>query len=186
MNTWHLNQALCRLFENHYWNRKNKFNTFHSSLQHMPRIMMQTANNPDEGRVRIEPVSRSPLWSHALSLAKLNKYKWWIGLQTCILWKYSLGRYFKSPVFLSCMWCKLHAIKFVVFLACALCVSQMIGWGVVKYSLWFWTCFPIGCSNGEESDRQTLWCSRCPVLSAWSAWPAPEPHQRGLQWLFLY
>uniref|UniRef100_A0A673NRM5 Kinesin-like protein KIF13B n=1 Tax=Sinocyclocheilus rhinocerous TaxID=307959 RepID=A0A673NRM5_9TELE len=26
------------------------------SQQHMPRIMMQTANNPDEGRVRIEPV----------------------------------------------------------------------------------------------------------------------------------
>uniref|UniRef100_A0A673NPN5 Kinesin-like protein KIF13B n=1 Tax=Sinocyclocheilus rhinocerous TaxID=307959 RepID=A0A673NPN5_9TELE len=27
------------------------------SQQHMPRIMMQTANNPDEGRVRIEPVA---------------------------------------------------------------------------------------------------------------------------------
>ncbi|ROJ78723.1 Kinesin-like protein KIF13B [Anabarilius grahami] len=27
------------------------------SQQHMPRIMMQTANNPDEGRVRIEPVT---------------------------------------------------------------------------------------------------------------------------------
>uniref|UniRef100_A0A673MKV0 Kinesin-like protein KIF13B n=1 Tax=Sinocyclocheilus rhinocerous TaxID=307959 RepID=A0A673MKV0_9TELE len=27
------------------------------SQQHMPRIIMQTANNPDEGRVRIEPVA---------------------------------------------------------------------------------------------------------------------------------